>query len=275
MADLQNEVSWFWLRFAPEELVTIVEAARREGLVAPLGHAADAADRPITRVEWTLTDAGRNLERTRALSLRDSVIAVRGVGAPVVSGVEKWGKRFGAGIALLLPAAAVGTGTVQVWVGIAAVGVVLGLVLAAGVRGEIALQRAARHWPRLETCRPAIYEWQSTDWRPWKRVPVVAAGTAYATLAMVALHVFGGWQFDVYIALGIAGFLATAALWFFGDEWIRWWCLSKAYRKERDEMERLRKKPSTDPCAWGYSCPRALDPASGKCPRPAAARPPL
>ncbi|MGH2974919.1 MAG: hypothetical protein ACRDLL_08655 [Solirubrobacterales bacterium] len=268
IAKLVGAVGWFWLRLDQTEVERVVDAARRDGLIAPLGQSRDAAGEEIGDDEWTLTDRGRELERTRALSIRDSIVAMRGVGQPVVSAAEKWGKRIVAIAAPFLPFLALGSGlNVSVAIAVVAAGAILALSLGAGLRGETELRRAAEHWPRLRTCRPNIHAWQTASWRPWERVPIAAAAALYLIASAAILRCTDTWSFNVWLALGVAAAIAALAWWRLHDAWAHWLWLNKAFREERNLVEKRRRTEPSHPCVWGASCEAALGGAAVSCPR--------
>ena len=249
-------LGWFWLRLNEVEAERVLEAARRDGFVCPLGQPRNAAGKPVKEDEWIQTDEGRNVELARAMSFRDSLVAARGVSAPAASGAEKWGKRAAAALVPLLPFLAEPVG-VSTAVAVVVVGIVIALVLRAGIRGEVALRRAALRWPRLQTCRPRIYAWQTTAWRPWERLPVAGAVVIYALLAGAALKWPGGSSFNVWWALAVLAALVLLASLLLSRPWLRWRRLARDFREERDAVRRLRREEPDHPCAWGHSCQAA------------------
>lgn len=267
VGEMVGGVGWFWLRLSQPEVERVIEAARRDGLVTPLGQAKDASGAEVAADEWGLTDRGRELERTRALSFRDSVVAIRGVGQPVVSATEKWGKRVIAVVAPLAPFLALGTGlNISVAIAIAAAGAILALSLGAGLRGETELRRAAEHWPRLRSCRPNIYAWQTTAWRPWERVPIAAAVVLYAIASAVLLRATETWRFSIWIACAIALALGAFAWWRLREVWGRWLSLNASFRHERDRVKRRRLTDPDHPCVRGSECEAAINGRAVSCP---------
>jgi hypothetical protein len=261
---LVGRVGWFWLRLNKTEVERLIDAARRDGLVSPLAHSRDASGVEIAKDEWALTERGREHERTRALSFRDSVVAARGIGKPVVSSAEKWGKILIAAAAPFLPFLILTSG-LNVSVAIAIV--VVAFTLSTGTRGETALRQAAEHWPRLRTCRPNIYAWQTTNWRPWERLPIAGGGAVYLIASAVILRVTGTWKFDVTVAVALAAVLAALAWWRLGDAWRRWYSLAKAFRDERNLVGKVRRQEPDDPCALGHDCPASRQGGPLICPR--------
>jgi hypothetical protein len=264
--DLVGSLGWFWLRLNRAEVEEVIEAARRESYVAPVGQSKDAAGEPIAKDEWTLTDRGRQLERTRAFSFRDSIVAIRGIGKPVVSATEKWSKRVAAALVTVLPALAFSL-EASTSIAVIASGVILVLALSSSLRGETELRRAAEHWPRLRICRPRIHAWQTTAWRPWERLPIAAAAVAYLIAAAVALRITDTWKFNVLIALAVAIMLGVVAWRRLGKAWRRWYALNKAFRRERDRVRNLRRREPDDACLWGHACLASQEGPSVKCPR--------
>ena len=264
--DLVGSLSWFWLRLNRAEVEEVIDVSRRDGYVAPLGQAKDAAGKPIAEDEWALTDGGHKLERTRALSLRDSIVAIRGIGKPVVSATEKWSKRVAAALATVLPALAISIETTTS-IAVIATGAILALALSSSLRGERELRRAAEHWPRLRICRPSIYAWQTTAWRPWERLPIAAVAVAYLIASALALRITDTWKFNVLIALIVAIVLGVVVWRRLGKTWRRWYALNKAFRRERDRARNLRRKEPDDPCPWGHACLASQQGPAVQCPR--------
>ena len=264
--ELLGDLGWFWLRLNRTEVERVIDASRGDDYVAPLGQAKDAAGIGLFRDEWALTDRGRQLERTRALSLRDSIVAIRGVGKPVFSAAETWGKRVTAVLAPFLPFLALPIGA-SVSIAVVAAGAVLALGLSASLRGETELRRAAEHWPRLRTCRPKIYTWQTTAWRPWERVPIAIVAAAYLVTSAIVLRWTGAWKFDVWSAIAFGVGIAALSWVRLGDAWSRWRRLNKEFRDERDRVKRLRSLDPDHPCVWGHACDAAEQGATASCRR--------
>jgi hypothetical protein len=264
-AAMHGALGWFWLRLSTAEIAATIDASRRDGLVAPLEQSKDAAGKPVVEDEWGLTDQGRSHERTRALSLRDSIVAIRGVGTPVVSTSEKWVKRVAAVLATVIPTLALST-SVSVLTGVVAAGIIIALTANTGLRGETELRQAAEHWPRLRTCRPNTHAWQTTIWRPWERVPIALVATAYLVAAALALRLSDTWKFNVWIALGIGIAAAAIAWWRLGKVWRHWLSLNEAFREERDDLRNRRRREPGNPCVWGHQCAATEGGRETSCP---------
>jgi hypothetical protein len=265
---LVGGVGWFWLRLNRTEVERVIDAARRDGLVAPLGHAKDSAGKEIDDEEWVLTDRGRELERTRALSFRDSIVAIRGIGEPVVSTAEKWGKRVASIIAPFVPFIALGSGlNISIAIAVVSAGAILALALGNALRGEAELRRAAEHWPRLRTCRPNIHAWQTKSWRPWERVPIAGVAALYLIVSAVILRCTHTWDFNVWIALAVGAFAGGVAWWRLRHGWGQWLRLNKAFRDERDLVRKRRRTEPSHPCVWGTACEAATGGSTTSCPR--------
>jgi uncharacterized protein (DUF983 family) len=270
-AALVGRFGWFWLKLSKAEVAMVVEAARRDEIIAPLGLERDASGKKVTEDEWVQTARGRGLKRIRGLSLPDLFSFARGVTAPVTEKrdtAETVVKFVATPLVTLLPFLSKPLGVSTV-VFVALAGAILALSLATGIRGEVALRRAARRWPRLQTCRPDIYRWQTADWRVWERVPVVISMLGYVVVAGAALRLVGGWHFNVWLALAIlAGVLVLVTL-FLWRAWKRWLSLAAAYRAERRRLRKLRSEEPQHPCVKGHKCAAAA-PRKGRsasCPR--------
>jgi hypothetical protein len=264
--ELQDDVSWFWLRLSPGELQSVIEAARRDELIAPLDQEKDASGATIESLEWTLTDSGQSLRRARGLAVRDLFYRLRTLFQPALSGIEKQAKGLGLLLGLVPGlAAALGVLDVAVGVALALVGVLAAIVLASAIRGETSLHIASRRWPRLKTCRPRIYEWQNTRWKLRER-PVVA-WTMGVYLALVVLGL--GLAFDLrawyLVAATISPLLLSLLIQgVFQGKHRR---IKGQYNRESDEVRAARyDRHSTDPCDWGSRCPVAVGTAT-VCPK--------
>ncbi len=262
---MRGAMGWFWLRLSKQEIAAVIDSSRRDGLVAPLGQAKDAGGLPIAKDEWGLTDRGRTHERTRALSLRDSIVAIRGVGTPVFSASEKWGKRIAAALVTIVPALALSS-SVNVAIGVVAAGLIITLTAGVGLRGETELRQSAEHWPRLRTCRPHIHAWQTTAWRPWERLPVAGVAALYLLVAGVALRCSDTWKFNIWIAVAIGIGAAAFAWWRLGKVWRHWLSLNKAFRAERSDVRNRRRREPDNPCVWGHRCDAARGDKDTPCP---------
>lgn len=264
--DLVGKLGWFWLRLDQDEVEEVVDACRRDGYIEPLGQERNAAGAPIATDEWTLTDRGRKLERTRALSLRDSIVAVRGIGKPVFSATEKWAKRVAATLATVLPALALSL-EASTSIAVIAVGAILASLASSSLRGEAELRRAAEHWPRMRICRRRIYDWQTTGWRPWERVPIAGGVALYLLGSAIALRATATWEFNILIGVAVAIVLAALAWWRLHKAWQRWWGLNKAFQKERERVRRLRHKDPDHSCHLGHACLASQQGPATTCPR--------
>ena len=267
MNGLVGPFGWFWLRLSNCEVKLVLNAARRDGIAVPLGQDRDASGSAIAKDEWSVTERGRGLKRIRALSLPDLFELARGVTAPITSEAgkaEQVGKAVTPLLITFLPFLAKPLGLKTAYA-VIAVGVILGLAIAAGVRGEVALRRAARRWPRLQTCRPRIYRWQTTNWRVWESLPIVGIALAYVVFSGLALRLAGGWNFDILSAFQILIVVLALAVWRFGGAWSRWLSLARDYRDERRRVDKLRETEPYHPCVWGHECAAALDGRGAYC----------
>jgi hypothetical protein len=142
------------------------------------------------------------LERTRSLSLRDSIVAIRGVGKRVVSA----GRSGESVLPRDRPAAAflaVPNG-VNVSSAVAVAGVILALALNVGLRGEAALRRAAEGWRRLRTCPPRMHDWQTNGLAPLRASSDRRAAALYLLASAIVLRGSDAWEFNVWIANAVA-----------------------------------------------------------------------
>jgi hypothetical protein len=264
--ELRGEVGWFWLRFAPGELQQVVEAARRDELIQPMGQAVRADGSEIAKPEWALTDRGRTLKRTRALATRDIFFRLRSLLQPALSGIEKQART----VALVLAAvpgvaAALGVINVAIGAGLALVGIVSAIVFASALRGETALRHAAVRWPRLESCRPAVYRWQEKEWKIYQRPILLWAACAYlsAVAVLLGIELSVGVLFAAAVLILVLGGLVQLTCQ------REHWQFKGQYNRESDEVREARyerKSQSSDACDWGGYCPVARGERS-TCPK--------
>lgn len=189
---LYHRLSWFMLPFDRDEIVQILESARRNGIIRLLGDELDALGTPVTG-EWVLTEAGQKLKRPRALALPD-------LGREALGGTAGFSTAFTSVKGLLLGAAPY----LGIYLGVkfdvaevtkltlAAVGaLILGTVLVNGIIGDLKLREAARSWPRMREKRHARYLYQLS-----------LARLAFIPVVMIVVYLTGA-----------AGLLVSADWW--------------------------------------------------------------
>ena len=250
---LTAELGWFWLRLTQREVRSVIEGSRGDGLIAPLGQTTDASGHAIAVEEWAPTDRGRQLKGVRALSLRDVVFLARGLGGPVVSDAQKYAARAAGLLTPFLPFLALNIGLTTSEVVVAGA-VIFCLVIAAGMRGESALRHAANHWPRLETCRPDIYRWQTRKWRVWQIPPVAWFAAAYVLGAAAVYWISGAWSFHPATEMPAIALIALFGWLFFHEYWREWLVLARRFRVQRQKLDALRRDYPDHPCAKGHAC---------------------
>jgi len=202
---LYHRLSWFMLPFDRDEVVQILDSARRSGIVKSLGDEVDASGRPVSG-EWVLTEEGQKLKRPRALALPD-------LGRDALGSTAGFSTAFTSIKGLLLGA----TPYLGIYLGIkldieevgrltsTAVGAaVLGTVLVNGVIGDLKLREAARSWPRLAEKRPARYLYQSSRARlaflPTVMIVVYLTGAAGLLLHASWWHIAAAMMGEIFAA---------------------------------------------------------------------------
>jgi hypothetical protein len=226
---LYHRLSWFMLPFDLIEVLQILESARRNGLVKLLGDDLDVLGKCVSE-EWALTEEGAKLKRPRALALPDLSWGVIH-STPGISTVFTSAKDLLLGLVpfLALFGASLDVLEEQRLIIAAASGVVLGVVLWNGIRGDRKLQAAARSWPRMQEKRQARYEYQLNPGR-LGFLPAMLA-LLYLAIALGGTLAFSFWK----IAVG-----AGAVLVLFGVIYIF------TLRKLRKDWS----NPRLDLCAW-------------------------
>ncbi len=172
---VNREIQLFRLGLEDEEVLDLLELARRRALIEPLGQGADAYGETISAVEWTPSASGRALKRPRGLSLtafRDYVVEVTPAGPKVAKAVQYVFVTLFAGLSLpLLGASPADEGGASAEAGALVAAVVaallVGWVIARGMVGDARLRRAARAWGRLRATWPRFWRWQVSWVRPW------------------------------------------------------------------------------------------------------------
>lgn len=254
--EMTGKVGWFWTRLSSEEITSLVEACRRDGLIAPLGHELAADGVKVTETEWALTDRGRSLDTTKSLSVPDLLFGVVGTTTRAGSQIGIWVRRILTGAALLIPAAQF-TGLINSLVVLGVAGVIAAVTIASGVRGETALRNTAERWPRLQQCRPSIHAWQLSEKRVWNSPVTWLALALYTAAVGVWIEVTVGRFSAVEVVEGglfVALFLAIALRYFLDFR-----TSAREYRRERKEVMKLREAEGMKKrCGYGDRCPVAL-----------------
>jgi hypothetical protein len=157
---------WFYVTFTRNEVVELIELARRRGLVEPLGQRLDAYGRHIPASEWAPTAAGAAVGIYRGLGAGDLVAylwdaARLGLSAKEAIGLLAAFALFLAGVSasafsnvhLLVRVLIVAVGSLPVW----------GFLIGRGMRGNLALAAAAQSWPRGKKLFPEYIDWQKAN----------------------------------------------------------------------------------------------------------------
>lgn len=170
-------LSLFGLALDDDEVVDVLELARRNGLVEPFDQSCDAYDSRINIIEWSPTHRGEKLVAPTGMSvkdLRNYLIAVLPIGSKAVHTIlglvgvllviPFFGSLFGK--KPLTSSASPDARTYLIAAGLF-IALIVVLVIHRGLDGDRQLRCAARSWQRLKDTWPNFWRWQVNPLRPW------------------------------------------------------------------------------------------------------------
>ncbi|HWI96630.1 MAG TPA: hypothetical protein VNS60_11245 [Solirubrobacterales bacterium] len=189
-------ISLFGLALNDDEVVDVLELARRNGLVEPFDQSSDAYDNRISAVEWSPTHRGEKLGPPTGMSvkdLRDYLIAVLPIGSKAIHSilalagallvVPFFGSLFGQ--KPLTSSASPDARAYMMAAGLL-IALMIVLVIHRGLEGDRQLRCAARSWQRLKATWPGFWRWRVNPLRPWAALTAIGIYLAGLALRLAA-----------------------------------------------------------------------------------------